>query len=115
MLIWRKFGYWGGLAPDGKIVQKYKTVTIDRLSGTRRALPLGGRITVVGAKDVQKFYDDFYRFLASCGIDSVKTDAQFYLDEIESAPDRCALISSYQDAWTISSLRYFSIKAISCM
>ena len=47
MLIWRKFGYWGGLAPDGKIVQKYKTVTIDRLSGTRRALPLGGRITVV--------------------------------------------------------------------
>ena len=48
-------------------------------------------------------------------MDSVKTDAQFMLDQLHSAADRRALITSYQDAWTIASLRYFSIKAISCM
>ena len=55
------------------------------------------------------------RFLLSCGVDSVKTDAQFALDLLSSAPDRLRLIPAYQNAWTIASLRYFSIKAISCM
>ena len=55
------------------------------------------------------------RFLLSCGVDSVKTDAQFMLDQLHSAVDRRALITAYQDAWTIAALRYFSIKAISCM
>jgi len=37
------------------------------------------------------------------------------LDLFESAEDRSDLISAYQDAWTLSTLRHFSIKAISCM
>ena len=95
-------------------------------------------MTVVDADDAQRMYDDFYRyamdprdrcealsiidvtnvprrFLSNAGIDSVKTDAQFFLDLLDDAEDRRRFIKSYQDAWTISSLRYFSIRAISCM
>ena len=45
----------------------------------------------------------------------MKTDAQFALDLLAYAPDRRRFIKAYQDAWTVNSLRYFSIKAISCM
>ncbi|KAF2022040.1 glycoside hydrolase family 36 protein [Aaosphaeria arxii CBS 175.79] len=109
--VWHAlFGYWGGIDPKGKIAQEYNTVTVQKKDGVA-----GGRMLVVAQEDVRRFYDDFYRFLSSAGIDSVKTDAQFFLDELDDAPDRRALISSYQDAWNIAQLRHFSAKAISCM
>lgn len=37
------------------------------------------------------------------------------LDQIHDASDRRALMTSYQDAWIVAALRYFSIKVISCM
>jgi hypothetical protein len=37
------------------------------------------------------------------------------LDTFVSAVDRRDLISAYLDAWTIATLRYFDVKAISCM
>lgn len=37
------------------------------------------------------------------------------LDTLISAKDRRDLITSYQDAWRIATLRHFSVKAISCM
>lgn len=37
------------------------------------------------------------------------------LDTLVSAKDRRDLIPAYQDAWSISTLRHFSVKAISCM
>lgn len=75
----------------------------------------GGKVTMVAEEDVARFYKDFYAFLSSVGIDSVKTDSQFFLDEIKHADDRRHLIQAYQDAWNINQLRYFSAKAISCM
>ncbi|RDW82573.1 glycoside hydrolase-2 [Coleophoma cylindrospora] len=114
--VWHAIlGYWGGISPDGKIARNYKTVQVVREDAERRNLPLGGKLTVVAAEDVPRFYDDFYRFLSSCGIDSVKTDAQFMLDTIVSAKARRELIPAYLDAWNISTLRHFSVKAISCM
>ncbi|KAH6672181.1 glycoside hydrolase superfamily [Halenospora varia] len=114
--VWHAIlGYWGGLAPDGKIAKDYKTVEVVREDAERRNLPLGGKMTVVAKEDVQRFYNDFYDFLSSSGVDAVKTDAQFMLDTFVSAKDRRDLISTYQDAWTISTLRHFSVKAISCM
>ena len=70
---------------------------------------------VVAEEDVGRFYRDFYEFLSSAGIDSVKTDAQFFIDELHDASDRRQLTRAYQDAWSISHLRSFSGKAISCM
>ncbi|KAL5117678.1 hypothetical protein ACEQ8H_004426 [Pleosporales sp. CAS-2024a] len=109
--VWHAIqGYWGGIAPDGKIAKEYKTVKVQTKDGVMK-----GEVTLVAEEDVNRFYKDFYQFLSSAGIDSVKTDSQFFLDEIEHADDRRHLIEAYQDAWNINQLRFFSAKAISCM
>jgi hypothetical protein len=114
--VWHALlGYWAGISPDGEIAKTYKTTEVVREDAVRRNPPLGGKMTVVAKDDVDKFYDDFYRFLSDCGIDAVKTDAQFMTDTWVSAKVRRELIHKYLDAWTISALRHFSIKAISCM
>ncbi|KAB2574208.1 putative galactinol--sucrose galactosyltransferase 1 [Lasiodiplodia theobromae] len=109
--VWHAIlGYWGGISPDGKIAQEYKTAEVLKKDGVS-----GGKFLVVDEEDVSRLYQDFYSFLSSSGIDSVKTDAQFFLDELDEADVRKRLIKTYQDAWSISILRYFSSKAISCM
>lgn len=114
--VWHAlWGYWGGLDPTGKLAKTYKTIDTVRVDAERRNLPLGGKVTVVAKEDVARFYDDFYSFLSSCGIDAVKTDAQFMFDTLKYANARADLFTTYLDAWMISSLKHFSIKAISCM
>ena len=114
--VWHALlGYWAGIAPEGGIAKRYKTVEVVREDALRRNLPIGGKMTVVAKEDAGKFYDDFYRFLADCGVDGVKTDAQFMVDTWVSAKARSELIHTYLDAWTIASLRHFSNHVISCM
>lgn len=113
--VWHALlGYWGGISPTGTIAKKYKTKVVPRTNGNANFMR-PQLLTVVAAEDVQRLYNDFYQFLLSARVDSVKTDAQFFLDLLETAEDRRVLIKAYQDAWTISSLLYFSTKAISCM
>ncbi|KAM0203533.1 hypothetical protein ACHAPI_000528 [Fusarium lateritium] len=114
--VWHALlGYWGGIAPDGKLAKTYKTIEVTREDADRRNLPLGGKMTVIAHEDVNRFYDDFYKFLSDAGVDAVKTDAQFMVDTWVEASPRRDLINAYLDAWTISTLRHFSAKAISCM
>lgn len=109
--VWHAIlGYWGGIDPNGKIAKTYKTIEVDKEPGVA-----GGKFTVVAAEDAQRMYDDFYSFLSSNGVDSVKTDAQFFLDMLLHAPDRRDMITEYQDAWTLAHLRHLSARAISCM
>ncbi|KAI5922040.1 raffinose synthase Sip1 [Camillea tinctor] len=109
--VWHALlGYWGGICPSGSLAGRYKTVTVDRDDPS-----LGGPMTVIDKEDVSKFYDDFYRFLSDCGVDGVKTDVQYMPDTWISAKHRLELTDTYLDAWAISALRHFSIKAISCM
>ncbi|KAL8685542.1 MAG: hypothetical protein Q9218_007697, partial [Villophora microphyllina] len=109
--VWHALlGYWGGVSPDGNIAKSYKTREVRKSKGLAE-----GTMTIVHEDDVPRMYDDFYRFLLESGIDSVKTDAQFFLDLMDDGDDRRRFMKTYQDAWTIASLRYFSIKAISCM
>lgn len=109
--VWHALlGYWGGISSTGDLAQTYKTVQIDRADSN-----LNGPMTVIAKEDVGKFYNDFYRFLSDCGIDGVKTDVQYMIDTWVSAKHRRELTEAYLDSWIISALRYFSIKAISCM
>jgi hypothetical protein len=109
--VWHAlFGYWGGVDPNGEIAAKYKTVEVEKEAGAA-----GGFFTVVAAEDAKRMYNDFYAFLSESGVDSVKTDAQFFIDLLLNAPDRKALTTAYQDAWTLAHLRHFSSRAISCM
>lgn len=114
--VWHAlWGYWGGIDPDGEIAKTYKTIEAVRIDGKRRNLPLGGKVTLVAKEEVAKFYDDFYSFLSLSGVDAVKTDAQFMFDTLRDAGDRRDLFNTYLDAWTVSSLKHFSVKTISCM
>ena len=109
--VWHAIlGYWGGVSPQGWIADNYKTIEVEKEPGVA-----GGKFTVVAPEDCQRMYNDFYSFLSSVGIDSAKTDAQFFLSMLLHAPDRRNLITQYQDAWTIAHLRHFSSRAISCM
>jgi Raffinose synthase or seed imbibition protein Sip1 len=111
--VWHAMlGYWGAISPTGNIARKYKTTEIRK---AHQGGATAEKLTVVAAEDVERLYDDFYHFLQSCRIDGVKTDAQFMLDLIHDAKDRRELIRKYQDAWTVSSLKWFSTRAISCM
>jgi hypothetical protein len=109
--VWHAIlGYWGGIDPNGNIAKTYKTIEVEKEPGVA-----GGKFHVVAAEDAKRMYDDFYRFLLQSGVDSVKTDAQFFLDLLLHAPDRRAMTTEYQDAWTLAHLRHFSSRAISCM
>ncbi|KAF1982555.1 glycoside hydrolase family 36 protein [Aulographum hederae CBS 113979] len=109
--VWHALlGYWGAVSPHGKIAQDYKTRKVRKTGGVT-----GSEWTVVDASDAQRFYSDFYSFLSDAGVDSVKTDAQFSIDELLDADDRRAIIPAYQYAWSLAILRHFSAKAISCM
>ena len=103
----------GAVSPTGNIAKRYKTKQIRREDPLGRVAP--GQMTVVTAEDAPRLYDDFYYFLLKSRIDSVKTDAQFFLDLIGDPEDRRTLIRAYQDAWTVSSLKYMRNKSISCM
>ncbi|RYC62304.1 hypothetical protein CHU98_g3891 [Xylaria longipes] len=109
--VWHALlGYWGGISPHGDIAQQYQTVQV-----RREGWKDDGVMTVIADTDVRRFYDDFYQFLLSCGVDGVKTDAQFMVDTWASAERRRELTNTYLDAWTTASLRHFGARAISCM
>ncbi|OJD19921.1 hypothetical protein AJ78_00115 [Emergomyces pasteurianus Ep9510] len=109
--VWHALmGYWGGISPHGQIAKEYKTKIVKKRDGVA-----GGSMLAIDPDDIHRFYDDLYKFLLAAGVDSVKTDAQFFLDLLQDSADRVRFTASYQDAWSIASLRYFQTKVISCM
>ncbi|CAI7586058.1 unnamed protein product [Penicillium viridicatum] len=117
--VWHALlGYWGGISPDGDLAQRFKTKQVKikdpTANGPMAENPLDGTILAIDPDDIKRFYDEFYSYLTSVGIDSVKTDAQFFLDLLEDPVDRRRFMTSYQDAWSIASLQHFSTRSISC-
>ncbi|KAJ5778180.1 hypothetical protein N7520_001426 [Penicillium odoratum] len=118
--VWHALlGYWGGICPNGDLAKKYKTKEVkvkDPAAGGPIAHDIAdGKILAIDPEEIQRFYDDFYSYLTSVGVDSVKTDAQFFLDLLDDPADRKSFMTSYQDAWSVASLKHFSTRAISCM
>lgn len=105
-------GYWGGISPDGKLARLYRT---RHVNVRRDAIIADASMLVIDPVHASKMYNEFYSFLSYCGIDSVKADAQFALDELTSARDRREMTSAYKTVWTSAHLTYFSGHAISCM
>ncbi|KKY25157.1 putative raffinose synthase protein [Phaeomoniella chlamydospora] len=113
--VWHALcGYWGWISPSGKIANEYVTKRILK-DKSQDPFPTNDEYLAIDPDDIHRMYDDFYRFLASSGIDSVKTDVQCYLDVLGSTPDRRRFTDAYQDAWLIAINKHFSAKAISCM
>ena len=111
--VWHALcGYWGGISPHGNIAKQYRVTSVRKSAISRMG---SESMTVVHADDISRFYSDFYEFLSSSGVTSVKTDAQFMLDLFADTSDRHNTITKYQSAWTRAHLTHFSGKAISCM
>lgn len=114
--VWHSLlGYWGGIAPEGKLASTYKTVELARQESGDGDIPLGGKMTVIAKEHVNKFYDEFYNSLRYSGVNAVKTDAQFMVDTWTSSKARRELIKEYLDAWSLQALRHFRLRAVSCM
>jgi hypothetical protein len=117
--VWHALlGYWGGISPEGDLAQRFKTKQV-KIKDPAANGPIAenlpdGKILAIDPDEIQRFYDDFYTYLASVGIDSVKADALFFIDLLEDPEDRRRFMTSYQDAWSIASLKHFSTRAISC-
>lgn len=111
--VWHALhGYWDGITPDSALGKKYKTVEV----AWRDNVNLADRtLTMIAPEDVGRFYDDFYRFLSECGIDSAKTDVQCRIDELKHGKDKAKLARAYLDAFKKSSIKYFSRRVIYCM
>ncbi|KAL3465567.1 hypothetical protein BJX64DRAFT_275151 [Aspergillus heterothallicus] len=108
--VWHALlGYWGGISPDGELAASYKTKEVKLKSDTRSS------VLAIDPDDIQRFYNDFYKFLWNAGITGAKADAQSFLDLLADPEDRKRFTTAYQDAWSISSLRYFGPRVISCM
>ncbi|KAI1150115.1 glycoside hydrolase family 36 protein [Nemania diffusa] len=107
------FGYWGGISPTGHIAKCYATIQAQRQS--IEPYMAGGAITIISPTDIHQMYDDFYKFLVGCGVDSVKADNQYYPDYLDRAQDRRTTMYAYQDAWLSAATKHFGHRAISCM
>ncbi|KAI6324247.1 hypothetical protein MCOR34_001549 [Pyricularia oryzae] len=108
------FGYWGGMSPSGPMASKYKMRKI-QLRDEAEVQPKDFDFYTVDGEDVHKMYDDFYAFLADCGVSAAKVDTQGFLDYPAHANDRKNLIRPYQDAWTAAASKHFGGRAIACM
>lgn len=66
--VWHAlFGYWAGISPGSPLTRRYKTRPVQiRLMGEILA-----KILIIDPSDIHAFYDDFYSYLKSEGIDFV--------------------------------------------
>ncbi|KAI3222778.1 hypothetical protein DTO012A9_9942 [Penicillium roqueforti] len=87
--VWHTlFGYWGGISPNSDLARKYKTKEVQVKDPSSNG-PIAqnipeGKILTIDPNDIQRFYEEFYSYLNTVGVDSVKTDAQFFLDLLEN-------------------------------
>jgi hypothetical protein len=110
--VWHAmYGYWGGISPGSPIAQKYKT----RVVKTDLMGSFPKKILMIDPSDIHRFFDDFYAYLASQGVDFVKTDVQHMITVLSVTEDRRAIIHAYQEAWTLAVLKHFQGRSISCM
>lgn len=111
--VWHTLiGYWGGISPGSTFINRYKTRTVPTVA---ESLTDGQDLLIIDAQDISRFYDDFYTFLTACGVDFVKADGQFILDDLAKSSDRRELTQTYLDAWKTAQQHHFDGRAISCM
>lgn len=110
--VWHALmGYWGAFAKQGYINDTYETRVLDG----KMYFADPADVKVITANNIDKFYDDFYTYLAESGITFVKTDVQYMVADISSSSERADVIPAYQAAWHTAVQSRLGGKAISCM
>lgn len=104
-------GYWDGITPGSDIAKSYVTKEYlwkDNVKGIDRHLslispsvcrwPIPKMNLLTLSQEAERFYDDFYNYLKSQGVDCCKTDVQSRIDELSNGTDKKELMPAYQKA-----------------
>ncbi|BFZ56716.1 hypothetical protein PYCC9005_003764 [Savitreella phatthalungensis] len=116
--VWHALmGYWNGIAPDSAIARAYKTTSCPNdIWLCTEGVDQPRALLCVDDVDIHRFYDDFYRFLASQDISTTKADAQAAIDQFDkTSPHHRRLWRPYQDALEAASAKYMDSRVIYCM
>ncbi|ORX46886.1 glycoside hydrolase [Piromyces finnis] len=100
-------GYWKGISPSSQLASLYKTIDINSVD-----------LTIVRSSEIERFYNDYYSYLKSLGIDFVKIDNQASFDKIiNELPDgeNIQCWKSYQKAIWNASITNFNARTIHSM
>jgi hypothetical protein len=100
-------GYWSGISPSSQLASLYKLINVNSIE-----------MTLVRGSDIERFYNDYYSYLKSLGVDFVKIDNQASFDKIiDEIPGdgntQCS--KSYQKAIWNASTTNFNARSIHSM
>ncbi|CAG8439652.1 11544_t:CDS:2 [Acaulospora morrowiae] len=106
--VWHTLcGYWNGIDPNSELAKQY---CLEKVRGEGRTMNL------VSPEYVTHFYDDFYRFLKTQGVELVKVDSHASFDLIElDEIERCRWRKKYQGSQNKCAERYFDNRVIYSM
>ncbi|KAA8893834.1 raffinose synthase or seed imbibition protein Sip1-domain-containing protein [Sphaerosporella brunnea] len=115
IILWHSlFGCWGGIHSDSPLLNDYETVEATLIPGC----PWGKKRRVICAKDVGRFYDDYYRFLKCAGADGIKIDQLIGIMQFQSLSNGesiHALQHAYFSAAAVAGRKYFNGRVIYSM
>ncbi|ORX78836.1 glycoside hydrolase [Anaeromyces robustus] len=106
--VWHTLqGYWKGISPSSQLASLYNLINVKSID-----------MTLVRANDIERFYNDYYSYLESLGIDFVKVDNQATFDKImDELPidGNTKCWKTYQKAIWIAGTTYFNARTIHSM
>lgn len=115
--IWHALtGYWAGVNPGGELYNRFRTVKNKGCIHPWEKNPEAIDLFLIHPKDIHRFYDEFYVFLRSQGVDFVKCDGQSSLEVFtEGKLGRVRTMTSYQHAMQASAAIQFNSAVVNCM
>ncbi|MGA7721721.1 MAG: Sip1-related alpha-galactosidase [Ignavibacteriaceae bacterium] len=119
--IWHAYdGYWQGINPDSELGREYKKDLFSWKEKIRPDIDSSGLRTCYFispfAKSLNKFYEDFHKYLKSEGFSFIKVDNQ--LETERMAVNNFPIFTGaakYHEALISSAKKYFNNTIINCM
>ncbi|CAM9194986.1 unnamed protein product, partial [Phaeothamnion confervicola] len=121
VLLWHAFGgYWAGVDPTAPEMVTYRPEPthcvappgINEVDPAMQAEFDLGSFGMVPASEVGRLYDDYHRYLRSCGVDGVKVDAQSIVDALgPNHGGAAAMAVAYHGALSASVTKNFGSAA----
>jgi len=106
--VWHTIqGYWGGVSPSSQLASLYKIISLNSVDKD-----------LVKGSEIERFYDDYYSYLKSLGVDFVKIDNQASFDKIIyelPADGNNECWKSYQKAMWNSATTNFNARTVHSM
>ncbi|CAK8566698.1 unnamed protein product [Lathyrus sativus] len=117
-------GYWGGLLPSSDAMKKYNPKLAYPIQspsnlGNLRDIAMDSLekygVGIIDPSKLYEFYNDYHKYLASCGVDGVKVDVQNLIETLGSGyGGRVSLTKQYQEALETSIARNFKGNNLIC-